>query len=121
MRSDNNSRAADAIKTAYKFFRPLMGPRACRFHPTCSEYSFQSFKIYGFIKGAFLSTSRILRCHPWNQGGYDPVPLSDFSSDSDNACSALPAAKHRTCKTDTIRPDPLGHKGGADLHNRETN
>jgi hypothetical protein len=80
MRSNKNAcvreKAADAIQTAYGLFRPLLGPRACRFHPTCSEYSFKSLKIHGLFEGAFLSAARIFRCHPWNPGGYDPVPLT---------------------------------------------
>ncbi|MEI7481277.1 MAG: membrane protein insertion efficiency factor YidD [Elusimicrobiota bacterium] len=85
MRSDKNAlkKTADAVHTAYRLFRPLLGPRACRFHPTCSEYSFQSFKTYGLLRGAFLSAARILRCHPWNPGGYDPVPLSQPPSAAD--------------------------------------
>lgn len=45
----------------------------CRFHPHCSEYSYQAIKKYGVIKGSFLSIKRISRCHPFHQGGYDPV------------------------------------------------
>jgi len=66
--------AADMLRAAYRLFRPFLGPRACRFHPTCSEYSFQSFKKHGLFHGALLSAKRITRCHPWHPGGYDPVP-----------------------------------------------
>lgn len=45
----------------------------CRFFPTCSEYSYQAIKKYGLIKGAWKSFKRIFRCHPFNEGGYDPV------------------------------------------------
>jgi putative membrane protein insertion efficiency factor len=45
----------------------------CRFYPTCSEYSLQAYKKYGFIKGSYLSAKRILRCNPFNEGGYDPL------------------------------------------------
>lgn len=45
----------------------------CRFHPTCSEYSLQAYKKYGFIKGTYLSIRRILKCHPFHEGGYDPL------------------------------------------------
>ncbi len=48
--------------------------RACRFSPTCSEYTYQAVKRYGIIRGLFLGLGRILRCHPWNKGGFDPVP-----------------------------------------------
>ncbi|MBI4802355.1 MAG: membrane protein insertion efficiency factor YidD [Elusimicrobia bacterium] len=66
--------AADILYAAYRLFRPLLGPRACRFHPTCSEYSFQSFKKHGLSRGVLLSARRITRCHPWHPGGDDPVP-----------------------------------------------
>lgn len=49
-------------------------PRSCRFYPTCSEYTRQAIIKYGFFKGCFLGIKRIIRCHPFNPGGYDPVP-----------------------------------------------
>lgn len=49
-------------------------PRVCRFYPSCSEYTKQAITNYGFWKGCKLGASRILRCHPFNPGGYDPVP-----------------------------------------------
>jgi len=60
------------IKLYQKRISP-MKPRSCRFHPSCSEYSIQAFKKYGFIKGGYLSIRRILRCNPFNPGGYDPL------------------------------------------------
>ena len=57
----------------YKFLiSPLLG-QSCRYLPTCSDYSIEAFKTYGFFKGLFLSIKRILSCHPWRQGGFDPV------------------------------------------------
>ena len=57
----------------YKFLiSPLFG-QSCRYLPTCSEYSIEALKTYGFFKGLFLSIKRILSCHPWGQGGFDPV------------------------------------------------
>ena len=57
----------------YKFLiSPLLG-NSCRYLPTCSEYSIEALKTYGFFKGLFLSIKRILSCHPWGQGGFDPV------------------------------------------------
>jgi len=48
--------------------------QVCIFQPTCSEYTKQAIKKYGSLKGSYLGFLRILRCNPWNKGGYDPVP-----------------------------------------------
>lgn len=52
---------------------PLKGP-TCRFYPTCSAYAIEAVKKYGAIKGLYLAIKRILKCHPFHDGGYDPVP-----------------------------------------------
>ena len=49
-------------------------PKSCRFVPTCSEYALQAVEKYGALKGGYLAVRRILRCHPFHPGGYDPVP-----------------------------------------------
>ncbi len=54
-------------------FSSLMG-RSCRFYPTCSTYAAKSIREFGAVRGAMLAVWRILRCHPWNRGGHDPVP-----------------------------------------------
>ncbi|HEY3809238.1 MAG TPA: membrane protein insertion efficiency factor YidD [Steroidobacteraceae bacterium] len=52
---------------------PLLGPR-CRFHPSCSQYAIDAVRLHGSLRGSCLSLRRLLRCHPWHPGGYDPVP-----------------------------------------------
>ena len=57
----------------YKYLiSPLNGP-SCRYLPTCSEYSIDALKTYGFSKGLLLSFKRIMSCHPWGNSGFDPV------------------------------------------------
>lgn len=56
----------------WRFF--FLTDRACRFLPTCSQYAYEAIKKYGIIKGIILSLRRILRCHPFSLGGFDPVP-----------------------------------------------
>ena len=61
------------IKFYQYVISPLKGP-SCRFTPTCSAYAIEALKKHGPIKGLYLATRRILRCHPWGGSGYDPVP-----------------------------------------------
>ena len=56
---------------------PFFG-KECRFYPTCSHYAETALKKYGALKGSYLAAKRILRCHPWHEGGYDPVPGCDI-------------------------------------------
>lgn len=61
-----------------KFYRrqisPYKGGSCCRFTPTCSQYAMEALEKYGALKGTYLAARRILRCHPFCKGGYDPVP-----------------------------------------------
>ncbi len=61
------------IKFYRKFISPLLPP-SCRFYPTCSEYSMEAISKFGAFYGSILAVKRISRCHPFNPGGYDPVP-----------------------------------------------
>lgn len=60
------------IKIYQSLISPVF-PQSCRFTPTCSEYSIEAIRRYGALKGVYLAVKRILRCHPFNPGGYDPV------------------------------------------------
>ncbi len=55
--------------------RPFIGAQ-CRFEPSCSHYAIEALQRHGALRGAGLSTRRVLRCNPWNEGGFDPVPES---------------------------------------------
>ena len=58
----------------YRYFiSPLLGSH-CRFYPTCSHYALDAIEHHGALKGTWLAGARLLRCHPWHPGGFDPVP-----------------------------------------------
>ena len=61
------------IRVYQKYLSPLLGP-SCRFHPTCSEYTFQAIETYGVFRGGILAIKRILKCNPWGGSGADPLP-----------------------------------------------
>jgi len=61
------------IKLYQYLLSPLFGQN-CRFHPTCSQYAVEAINEHGVFKGGYLSMRRILKCHPFNEGGLDPVP-----------------------------------------------
>ncbi|HUV14071.1 MAG TPA: membrane protein insertion efficiency factor YidD [Acidobacteriota bacterium] len=65
---------AMALIRTYKIVLSPLLPPACRFHPTCSEYALEAIGRYGLMRGGWLAGRRVLRCHPWNPGGVDPVP-----------------------------------------------
>jgi putative membrane protein insertion efficiency factor len=63
-----------ALIRVYQYaFRPLLGAN-CRFYPSCSDYARESVEKHGVFKGSWLALRRVLRCHPYHPGGYDPVP-----------------------------------------------
>jgi len=62
-----------AVRTYQYTLRPFIGAH-CRHYPSCSEYALEAFSTHGSIRGTGLAVGRILRCNPWHQGGYDPVP-----------------------------------------------
>lgn len=75
---EDSSRVAGAAFWLYKrCLSPLLhavAPGGCRYLPTCSEYAYTALARFGIIRGSWLTFRRLLRCHPWAQGGLDPVP-----------------------------------------------
>jgi uncharacterized protein len=60
------------LRTYKRWVSPML-PSACRFHPTCSEYTMDAIRKHGLLRGAGMGLWRLLRCHPFHQGGFDPV------------------------------------------------
>jgi putative membrane protein insertion efficiency factor len=68
--------AVGAVRVYQWTVRPVIGAN-CRFLPSCSDYAIGAFSTHGALRGGGLAARRILRCNPWHEGGYDPVPACD--------------------------------------------
>ncbi|HKT61338.1 MAG TPA: membrane protein insertion efficiency factor YidD [Gemmatimonadales bacterium] len=64
---------AGLIRAYQRFLSPALPP-SCRFHPSCSQYALEAVTRYGALRGSWLAARRLARCHPFNPGGFDPVP-----------------------------------------------
>lgn len=62
------------IRVYQRYLSPMKGRSTCIYIPTCSKYALEALEKYGAIKGSYLAIRRILRCHPFAKGGFDPVP-----------------------------------------------
>ena len=79
-----------ALMLVVRAYRLLLSPSlgsACRFEPTCSAYALQALERHGAAQGSYLCLRRLVRCHPWCDGGHDPVPESLFSKRASQAQS----------------------------------
>jgi hypothetical protein len=83
------------LKT-YKYAVSPLLPPSCRFTPTCSEYTCQAIERFGFWRGTWLGLCRLLRCHPFSRGGYDPVPDRPLSVVRGRWSKTTPAGSRTT-------------------------
>ena len=67
---------------AYRLLISPLFPSSCRYSPTCSAYAIEALQIHGTFKGSYLAAKRILKCHPFSRGGFDPVP-------ENNCCTGI--------------------------------
>ncbi|RLD11186.1 MAG: membrane protein insertion efficiency factor YidD [Chlamydiae bacterium] len=74
MKSGIFTKMACLLIIGYKKLISPWLPPSCRYTPTCSQYTLEALKKYGFLKGLWLGIKRISKCHPWHPGGNDPVP-----------------------------------------------
>jgi uncharacterized protein len=77
-----------AIIRAYQFLLSPWVGNQCRFYPTCSHYAAQAIEHHGALKGSWLATRRICKCHPWHPGGFDPVPGCEHNATSETPTAA---------------------------------
>lgn len=71
----------NAIIMVLRFYRRFISPiygQVCRFFPSCSAYALEAVTVHGAVKGCWYAARRVLRCHPWSEGGLDPVPSPDI-------------------------------------------
>ena len=92
---------------AYKRFLSPVLPRACRFEPTCSVYMMEAIEIHGAFSGLRLGLFRIGRCHPFCEGGYDPVPGSRAADRSDSVGNGVVEMVNSGCPASGSSVDPL--------------
>lgn len=110
---------------------PLYG-NVCRYYPSCSAYALRAVQVHGAVRGTWLAGRRLLRCHPWTPGGYDPVPgtpefAAEMREQADRAVTMdtrdLDTRDLDTPDLDVIVPDPAsgGSNRAADRHVRGAN
>ena len=81
----------------YRFaISPLYG-QVCRYHPSCSAYALEAVTVHGALRGTWLAGRRVLACHPWAPGGYDPVPPKGTLAVRDRGATPLPTREELEC------------------------
>ena len=89
-----------------KLYRLVISPlygNVCRYYPSCSAYALRAVEVHGAVKGPYLAARRLLRCHPWTAGGYDPVPgTPEFAEEARLQAAAAGSAPTR--RADSAAP-----------------
>jgi putative membrane protein insertion efficiency factor len=97
-----------------KLYRLVISPlygNVCRYYPSCSAYALRAVEVHGAVQGTYLAARRLLRCHPWTAGGYDPVPgTPEFDEEAQlQAVAAGHSAPTSTAADDLGGPHDQGH------------
>ena len=82
-----------------RFVSPLLPP-SCRFTPTCSQYTYEAVDRFGVVKGGWMGVKRVVRCNPFNPGGYDPVPFLAVSIPGEEAANSV--SDHRCSGAESL-------------------
>jgi len=102
------------LLAALRMYRLVLSPwigNQCRFAPTCSQYAIEAIERHGAVRGSWLALRRVLRCHPWNSGGWDPVPPRCQCAEGN------PGEDHRAGRSPA---QPAGGPTAAGGHNHAT-
>ncbi|MDN5873236.1 MAG: membrane protein insertion efficiency factor YidD [Sinobacteraceae bacterium] len=81
------------IRIYQRLISPLLGPR-CRFYPSCSQYAVEAIRVHGVFRGLAYAVWRLVRCHPLNPGGYDPVPTPHSPASHEHGVDSDPCHTH---------------------------
>jgi len=99
---------------------PLYG-NVCRYYPSCSAYALRAVQVHGAVKGTWLAGRRLLRCHPWTPGGYDPVPgTPEFDEEMRDIAARSATMEPSTGTSPATAPNP-GWTSSADQDFRSRN
>ena len=103
---------------AYKYVVSPLLPCACRYVPTCSEYAMEAIDRHGMVVGTMMAGWRLLRCHPWARGGFDPVPLAGVPASPQISRALAPREGLLLEFSDPKRSRKMRHPGGMKQINR---